>query len=44
MLHLVALERTDVSVERFVFTIGVEGISELGTTLAVSSNKLATSN
>jgi hypothetical protein len=44
MLHSVALVKTDVSVELNVSTITVTRISELGTTLAVSSNLLVTAN
>jgi acetolactate synthase regulatory subunit len=39
MLHRVALVRTDVSEERIAPIIRVTRISELGTTLAVTSNQ-----
>jgi hypothetical protein len=39
MLHSVALIRTDVSEERSASFIRVTRIGELGTTLAVSSNR-----
>jgi hypothetical protein len=38
MLHRVALVRTDISEEPITSIIGVTRISELGTTLAVTSN------
>jgi hypothetical protein len=38
MLHRVVLVRTDVSEEPLASIISVERISELGTTLAVTSN------
>jgi hypothetical protein len=39
MLRRVALVRIDVSEERSAFTIRVEGIGEVGTMLAVTSNQ-----
>jgi hypothetical protein len=39
MLNYVALVRTDVSDERMAYIIRVTRISELGTTLAVTSNR-----
>jgi hypothetical protein len=39
MLRRVALARTDVSEEHIASIIRVKGISELGTTLAVTSNR-----
>jgi hypothetical protein len=41
MLHSVALVRTDVSEKRNAFFIRMTRIGELGTTLAVSSNRHA---
>jgi hypothetical protein len=41
MLRRSALVRTDISEERIASIIGVTGIGELGTTLAVTSNRSA---
>jgi hypothetical protein len=44
MLRRVVFVRTDVSKERIVSFIRAERISELGTSLAVTSNLLVTAN
>jgi hypothetical protein len=41
MLHRVALVRTDIPGERSAYIIRVTRIGELGTMLAVTSNRLA---